>query len=68
MGVRHVDGGAFIAHINDADTFCIQTHPDRHDVTATQAEHPVNTTRLEQACDQCCGGVVRNGHADLSKN
>ena len=58
MGVRHVDGGTFVAHIDDADAFGVQPHPDRHDVAAAQREDPVHATGLQEAGDQRGGAVL----------
>ena len=42
MGMRHVHGGALVAHVNDADALRIGAHPNRHDVAAAQGEDPVH--------------------------
>ena len=51
MGVRHVDGGAFVAHVDDADALARHVVPDRLDVAALQAEDAVDAARLEKARD-----------------
>ena len=58
MGVRHVDGGALVAHVDDADAEPRDVVPDRLDVAALQAEHAVDAARLEEARDPGGAGVL----------
>lgn len=58
MGVRHVDRGTLVAHINDPDPLSIELHPQRHDVAATQTEHAVDATGLEATGNPCCGAAI----------
>ena len=51
MHVRHVDGRALIAHVDDADALCVNLHPQRHDVAAAESEHTVDAARGEKARD-----------------
>ena len=48
MRLRHVHGGALVAHIDDADAFGIEPHPDRHDVAAAQSEHALDATAFRR--------------------
>ena len=59
MGVRHVDRGALVAHVDDADAFGVQPHPDRHDVPAAQPEHPVYAALFEKPRNHRCGCMFR---------
>ena len=61
LGVRHVDGGPLIAHINDADALCVQAHPDRHDVSAAQPVHTLHAAAAQKTCDHGCRAGVGNG-------
>ncbi|GAC1540222.1 MAG: hypothetical protein NVS2B17_16290 [Candidatus Velthaea sp.] len=49
--VRHIDGRALIAHIDDRDAFLRQTHPDRHDVAAAEPKNTIDAARFEVAGD-----------------
>ncbi len=60
--MRHVDRGALVAHVDDADALGVEPHPDRHDVAAAQAEHPVDAARLQEAGDHRRGAVFGNGN------
>ena len=51
MGVRHVHGRAFVAHVDDADPEPRHVVPDRLDMTALQAEDAIDAARLEEARD-----------------
>ena len=51
MGVRHVHGGALVAHVDDADALPGDVVPDRLDVAALQAENAVDAARLQEARD-----------------
>ena len=51
VGVGHVHGGAFVAHVDDRDALRIESHPDRHDVAAAQPEHAIDAAPLEEAGD-----------------
>ena len=42
VGVGHVDRGALVADVDDPDPAPRELVPDRLDVTALQAEHPVD--------------------------
>jgi hypothetical protein len=61
VGVRHVDRGALVAHVDDADALGVQPHPGGHHVAAAQCEHAVNATGLEEAGDQRSGASVGDG-------
>ena len=58
MGVRHVHGGAFVAHVDDADAQPGDVIPDRLDVAALQAEDAVDAARLEEARDPRRAGLL----------
>jgi hypothetical protein len=60
MGMGHVDGSALVAHIDDADAFRIEPHPQRHDVTAAQRKDAVDAARLEATRDP--GSRAAFGH------
>ena len=62
MRLRHVDGGALVADVDDADAFRIEPHPDRHDVPATQREHALDATTLQETRDQVGGTIRRDFH------
>ena len=51
MGMGHVDGRSFVPNINDANAFGVQPHPDRHDVAAAQAKHPVHAPLFKKPRD-----------------
>ena len=55
MRMGHVDGGPLVAHVDDADAFGVQPHPDRHDVPAAQPKYPVHTALFEKARNHRCG-------------
>ena len=42
MGVRHVHGGALVAHVDDADALTRDVIPDRLDMAALQSEDAVD--------------------------
>ena len=66
VGMRHIDRGALVAHVDDANAFGIEPHPDRHDVAPAQREHAVNAARFEEARDQCgAAGVGDDGCGHL---
>jgi hypothetical protein len=54
----HVDRGALVPRIDDPDAFEIGLHPDRHDVTAAQAEEAIDSLGLEKSRNDGCGGIV----------
>ena len=58
MGVRHVDRGAFVAHVDDADALPRDVIPDRLDMAALQAEDAVDAARLEKARDPGRAGLL----------
>ena len=58
MGVRHVDRGAFVAHVDDPDSLPRHVIPDRLDMPALQPEDPVDATRLEEACNPGRAGLL----------
>ncbi len=51
MGVRHMDGRAFVAHVDDADALARHMIPDRLDMAALQAEDAVDAARFEKTRD-----------------
>ena len=57
--MRHIDRCALVAHIDDAYALGVELHPDRHDVAATQAIHPLHAPGLEKSGNHCCTGVLR---------
>ena len=48
----HVHGRAFIAHVDDAHAALRQLIPDRLDMTALEAEHPIHLAGDEKLDDQ----------------
>ena len=57
MRMRHVHGGALVAHVDDADALLRDVVPDRLDVAALQAEDAVDAARLEEARDPGGAGL-----------
>jgi hypothetical protein len=51
MGMRPVDRGALVAHVDDAEAAARHVIPDRLDVAALQAEDAIDAARLEEARD-----------------
>src|SRR4029079_9833913 len=51
MGVRHVNRGTFITHVDDPDSLPGDVIPDRLDMAALQTETPVDAPRLEKSCN-----------------
>ena len=62
MRLRHMNGRAFVANIDDLDAFGIQSHPDRHDMAAAQREDAFDTAPLQQTCDQVGGAIRQDFH------
>src|ERR1700730_3679460 len=62
MGLRHVDGRALIADIDDTDSFCVEPHPDRHDMAATKREYALDAALLQKACYQGGRAIGRDFH------
>jgi len=58
----HVDRGALVADINDADSLSIQPHPDRHDMPAAKREDMFDAALLEKPRDKGGGAVRRDFH------
>ena len=58
MGVRHMDRGAFVAHVDDADALPRDVIPDRLDMPALQPEDPVDAARLEKAGNPRRAGLL----------
>ena len=46
--LRHVHGGALVAHVDDANAFGVGAHPQGHDVPAAESEDPVDPARLQE--------------------
>src|SRR6185437_1222212 len=57
MGVRHVHGGAFVAHVDDADALTGDMVPDRLDVAALETEDAVDAARLQEFRDPGGAGL-----------
>src|SRR5258707_15509635 len=62
MRLSHVNGGAFVAHVNDANFFCVKPHPDRHDMASAEGEHALDAALLQQARDEAGSAIGRNLH------
>ena len=64
--LRHVNGSAFVAHVDDAHAALAELVPDRLDVPALQAEHAIDAAR-DQEVDDDLGDRSRVGcgHAFL---
>ena len=58
MRVRHVHRGTLVPDIDDVDALPCDTVPDRLNVTALQAEDPIDATRFEKAGDPGRAGLV----------
>jgi hypothetical protein len=52
VGVRHMDGGTLVTHIDDAHTTLGELIPDQLDMAALQTEHPIHTSGNEKVDDQ----------------
>jgi hypothetical protein len=52
LGMRHINSGAFVPHINDAYAVGVQGHPDGHDVAAAQAVNPLYALAFDEAGNQ----------------
>ncbi len=65
IGMRHVDCGAFVAHVDDAHALAAEPVPDRLDVSALQAVDPVHAVRDQEVGHplghrlRCVGGGCR---------
>src|SRR4029078_9473670 len=57
MRMRHVDGRALVAHVDDPDTFSVDAHPDRHDVATAQSENSIDTPRTKDPRNDARAGV-----------
>jgi hypothetical protein len=57
-----VHGRALVAHVDDADTFRVEAHPDRHDVPAAQGKHALDAARLEYPCNTSRDAIRRKFH------
>jgi hypothetical protein len=67
--MRHIDRCALITHINNLDAFCIQPHPDGHDVAAAQAKDALDALTFKVTGNQCCDGLFMDygrGHGTYS--
>lgn len=58
--MRHMHRSPLVAYVDDADAFRIDPHPQRHDMSAAQAEHAVDTACLQEAGSDGCDRIVRN--------
>jgi hypothetical protein len=58
--VGHVDGGALVAHVDDANAFGIDAHPDRHDVAAAKAEYAVDAALAQETGNHASARVGRD--------
>ena len=58
MRVRHVHGGAFVAHVDDADALPRDVIPDRLDMAALQAEDAIDAARLQKSRDPGRAGML----------
>ena len=62
VGLGHMHGGALVAHVDDADAFGIEPHPDRHDVAAAEREHAGDAAAFQEARDQVGGAIGQDFH------
>ena len=60
FGVGHIDRRAFVAHVDDADAFGVEAHPQRHDVAAAQGVDALDAALLQEARDDGGGGLFRD--------
>ncbi len=64
--MRHVHGGAFVAHVDDSHAAYPELVPDRLDVAALQAEDTVDAARDQEIDDQFSDGFRPGwGHRGL---
>jgi hypothetical protein len=57
MCLRHVDSGAFVANVDDANSFRVKPHPDWHDVAAAERKDARHAAALQETCNQV-GGTI----------
>src|SRR5579859_2223787 len=62
MRLGHVHSRTFIADIDDADSLRVQSHPNRHDMTAAKREYVLDATLLQKARDQGSCAIRRDFH------
>src|SRR5579863_2925115 len=62
MGLSHVNGGAFVTYVNDADSLRVKSHPDRHDVSAAEGKYALDAALLEEARDEAGRTIGRHFH------
>ncbi len=62
MGLRHVDGGPLVAHVDDLNALRVEAHPDRHDVAATEGKDALDAPGLEGPGDDGRNAVGRDLH------
>ena len=48
MSVRHVDGGTFVAHVDDPNAEPCRMVPNRLNVTPLKPENPVDAASLQE--------------------
>jgi hypothetical protein len=44
--MRHINGRALVANINDLDSFGIEAHPNWHDVAAAKGKYSFDPARF----------------------
>src|ERR1700722_2238330 len=62
MGLRHVYSRALVTDIDDANSFCVEAHPDRHDMAAAKREYALDAALLQKARDQGGRAIGRDFH------
>ena len=62
MSLRHVNGRALVANIDDANSFRIEPHPDRHDVAAAERKHARDAAAFQETCNQVGSTIGQNFH------
>ena len=62
--VRHVHGGALVAHVDDADAEPRDVVPDRLDVPALESEDAIDVARLQEARDPFRAAIGRAVEVD----
>ncbi len=64
MRMRHVHGGPFVAHVDDAHPALTQLVPDRLDMPALQSEYAIDAAGEQEIDDQFSDGCCALSHRE----